>query len=65
MLNTNENTQLESSHIAGGSANLHRDFGNNLAAFMKLNIHLCDSVISLLSIYPKEIKAFMNTKPYT
>ena len=33
---------------------------------VKLNIHLsCDLVISLLDIYPNEIKAYVNTKTYT
>ena len=36
MLSASENTQLESSHIAGVSADLHRHFGNNLAVFYKV-----------------------------
>ena len=36
MLSASENTQLESSHIAGGSADLHRHFGHNLAVFYKV-----------------------------
>jgi hypothetical protein len=44
----------EHSSIAGGSANLHNNFGNQYCGFSKKLRRPQDPAIPLLSIYPKD-----------
>lgn len=59
--------QLKLLHPAGEKVAWHKHFGKQLGSFLKDNHHnkkthlLYDPVISLLAIYPREMKAFYIT----